>query len=80
MGGRDARRLFVGPSTRRRDSTSTVYISGTTVESANEGLPQEIVAAKDTHGRSVMTTLVARDDPPREVMVATAGISRSLPD
>jgi hypothetical protein len=30
--------------------------------------------------RSVVATLVAVDDPPGEVMVTTAGISRSLPD
>jgi hypothetical protein len=58
----------------------TVYISGTAVDSADEGLPQEVAAAKNTRGRSVVTSLVALDDPPRAVMVTSAGISRSLPN
>jgi len=49
------------------------------MESADEGLPQEGVAAKSTHGRSVLSTLVSLDDPPRQVMVTTAGISLTLP-
>jgi hypothetical protein len=50
------------------------------MESSNDGLPQEVVAAKNTHGRSVLATLVALDDPPSQVMVTTAGISLTLPD
>jgi hypothetical protein len=50
------------------------------MEVANEGLPQEVVAAKETRGRSVLSTLVALDDPPREVLLTTAGVSLTLPD
>ena len=57
-----------------------VYISGTARASSNAGLPQEVVQAKETDGRSVVVTLVALDDPPREVMVSTAGIGWPLPD
>jgi hypothetical protein len=48
--------------------------------SDNRGLPDEVVAAKNTHGRSVLSTLVGLDDPPREVMVTIAGISLTLPE
>jgi hypothetical protein len=65
-----------GEETRR----ITVYISGTAIASADAGLPQEVVAAKDTQGRSVMSMLVALDDPPRQVMVTTAGVSLTMPD
>jgi hypothetical protein len=57
-----------------------VYISGTAMASDDRGLPQEVVAAKNTHGRSVLTGLVGLDDPPAEVMATTAGISLGLPD
>ncbi len=57
-----------------------VYVSGTAMVSANETLPSEVALAKETHGRSVVATLRALDDPPGEVMVSTAGISDSLPD
>ena len=79
-GNRDATaylwELQRGDETRR----ITVYISGTAMASANEGLPQEVVVAKNTRGRSVLSMLVALDDPPRQVMVTTAGISLTLPD
>jgi hypothetical protein len=58
----------------------TVYISGSAMASHNSGLPQEVAAAKDTNGRSALAALVAVDDPPRQVMVSTAGISWNLPD
>jgi hypothetical protein len=57
-----------------------VYISGAAVESDDRGLLQEVVAAKNTHGRSALSSLVGLDDPPTEVMVSTAGISHTLPD
>jgi hypothetical protein len=57
-----------------------VYISDTAMESDDSGLPQEVVAAKNTHGRSVLSNLVGLDDPPAEVMATTAGISLTLPD
>jgi hypothetical protein len=58
----------------------TVYVSGSAMASDNSGLPQEVAVAKDTHGRSALAALVAVDDPPRQVMVSTAGISWMLPD
>jgi hypothetical protein len=58
----------------------TVYISGTAMASGDNGLPDEVVAAKNTRGRSVLASLVGLDAPPREVMVTTAGLSLSLPD
>jgi hypothetical protein len=58
----------------------TVFISGTAMRSADERLPSEVVAAKNTHGRSVLSTLVGLDEPPRQVMVTTAGISLTLPN
>jgi TIR domain-containing protein len=57
-----------------------VYISGTAVASDNAALPQEVAQAKETNGRSVVATLLALDDPPREVMVSTAGIGWPLPE
>ncbi|MGH2763550.1 MAG: toll/interleukin-1 receptor domain-containing protein [Thermoleophilaceae bacterium] len=65
-----------GQETRR----ITVYISGTAMASDDGGLPGKVVAAKNTRGRSVLSTLVGVDDPPREVMATTAGISLTLPD
>jgi hypothetical protein len=64
-----------GEETRR----IVVYISGTAMASDDRGLPQEVVAAKNTHGRSVLSSLVGLDDPPAEVMATTAGISLTLP-
>ena len=58
----------------------TVFISGTAMASADRGLPDEVVAAKNTHGRSVFATIVGLDDPPTEVSVTTAGVSLTLPD
>ena len=57
-----------------------VYISGTALESANEGLPPEVAAAKTTNGRSVLATLLSLDEPPPEVSVTTTGIRFSLPE
>jgi hypothetical protein len=57
-----------------------VYISGTAMASENEYLPVEVAHAKETNGRSVVTTLVGLDEPPRQISVTTAGISHTLPD
>lgn len=65
-----------GEETRR----IKVFISGTAMASHNETLPQEVVDAKTTQGRSVVATLVALDQPPLEVMVTTVGTSWPLPD
>jgi hypothetical protein len=48
--------------------------------SANEGLPPEVAEAKETNGRSVISTLLAIDEPPSQVMVSTIGVSLTLPD
>jgi len=55
-----------------------VYISRTAIQS--EGLPSEIERAKETNGRSVITTLLSLDEPPNEVMVSTAGIRWPVTD
>jgi hypothetical protein len=39
------------------------------------GLPSEVVEAKTTEGRSAVLRYVGNDDPPREVLVSTAGIT-----
>jgi TIR domain-containing protein len=57
-----------------------VYISGSTLASANEHLPRAVAQAKDTKGRSAVMTFLALDDPPREISVTTAGIADRLPD
>jgi TIR domain len=57
-----------------------VYISRSAVASDNEHLPRDVAQAKETDGRSVVSTFLARDEPPREFSVTTAGISDRLPD
>lgn len=57
-----------------------VYVSRTAMDSDDRGLPEEVAAAKNSHGRSVLSTIVGLDDPPDAVMVTTAGISLTLPD
>lgn len=52
----------------------TVFVSGSAMDSANEGLPKDVVAAKESVGRSVVSGLLGLDDPPRRVMVSTAGV------
>jgi len=78
-GARDATaylwRIQRGPERR----PVTVFISGPAIESADEHLPQEVVASKATRGRSVLSSLVGLDDPPRRVMVTTAGVSLTMP-
>jgi hypothetical protein len=78
-GNRDATAYLWGIQRGQERRRITVFISRTAMESADEGLPQEVVAAKRTHGRSVLSTLVSLDDPPHQVMVTTAGISLTLP-
>jgi hypothetical protein len=48
--------------------------------SENAYLPREVAQAKETNGRSVVSTLLALDDPAEQVSVTTAGISLTLPD
>jgi hypothetical protein len=79
-GGRDA--VAYRWELQRDEETQriTVYVSGTAMASDDRGLPDDVVAAKNTRGRSVLGMLVGLDDPPREVMVTTAGVSLTLPD
>jgi hypothetical protein len=79
-GGRDAVAYLWGIRRGEEARRITIYVSGSAMASADEGLPREVVAAKNTRGRSVLSTVVALDDPPRQVMVTTAGISRNLPE
>ena len=79
-GNRDATAYLWGIQRGQETRRITVFVSRTAMESADEGLPQVVVAAKSTHGRSVLSTLVSLDDPPPQVMVTTAGISLTLPD
>lgn len=67
---------------RRGDETRRiqVYISGTAMAASNEHLPPDVALAKETNGRSVVTTLLGLDDPPEEPSVTTSGISHTLPD
>jgi hypothetical protein len=67
---------------RRGDETRRiqVFISGTAMAVLNESLPREVADAKETHGRNVVVTLLALDDPPDKVMATTAGIRLTLPD
>jgi hypothetical protein len=58
----------------------TIYISGTAMASDNDYLPDEVAAAKNTSGRSVLPQVVGLDDPPAEVSLTTAGIAFGLPD
>jgi hypothetical protein len=66
----------------RGDDTRVVevYISGTAIASADEHLPREVAQAKDTNGRSALMMFLGLDDPPRQVVVTTAGVSDTLPD
>jgi hypothetical protein len=56
-----------------------VYISGVVVASTDDALPREVVNAKRTLGRSVVSSLLGLDDPPAEVIALTTGISFNLP-
>jgi hypothetical protein len=49
----------------------TVSISGTAMASSNEHLPDEVAAAKNTRGRSVLSQVVGLDDAPTQVSAPT---------
>jgi TIR domain-containing protein len=78
-GRRDATAFLWGIQRGQEQRQIAVYISGTAMM-ADWGLPEEVVAAKNTHGRSVLATVVGLDDPPHEVSVTTAGVRFGLPD
>lgn len=77
---RDADAYLWGIARGDESARVTVYISRTASASDNEALPREVVAAKETHGRSVVTSLLSLDEPPSEVMVSTAGIGWPVTD
>jgi hypothetical protein len=79
-GNRDAVAYLWGIQRGEETRRIMVYVSGTAMDSADEGLLREVVAAKNTRGRSVLSALVGLEDPPSEVMVSTAGVSLTLPD
>ena len=66
---------------RRGDETERVevFITGSAIAST-EGLPAEVVEAKMTDGRSVITSLLTLDEPPPSVMVSTAGVRWPVED
>jgi hypothetical protein len=76
---RDATAYLWGIQRGEEERQIAVYISGTAM-AATRGLPEEVVAAKNTRGRSVLATIVGLDDPPDEISVTTAGVSFGLPD
>lgn len=57
-----------------------IYISGTAMVVDDRGLPEEVVAAKNTQGRSALASIVGLDEPPTEITVTTAGLSLTGPD
>jgi hypothetical protein len=77
---RDAVAYLWGISRGGETARILVMISRTALESDNEALPREVVAAKETNGRSVATSLLSLDAPPAEVMVSTAGIAWPVTD
>jgi hypothetical protein len=79
-GDRDATAYHWGLRRGQEERQVTVFISGSAMHSENDGLPAEVVQAKITRGRSVMSTLIGLDDPPRQVGVSTAGIQLTLPE
>jgi hypothetical protein len=48
-----------------------VEVSGTAMGSANERLPGETVAAKETEGRSAVESILDREDPPGRISLGT---------
>jgi hypothetical protein len=75
---RDAEAYLWGIARGDETATVTVMISRTALASANDTLPSDVVSAKETDGRSVVTSLLSLDEPPAEVMVSTAGIGWPL--
>lgn len=86
-------KMYVGVVPTSRDATALqwqiergdetrsihIYISRTAMASADDGLPREVEQAKATNGRVVVLSLLALDDPPKEVSVTTAGVSLTMP-
>jgi hypothetical protein len=74
-GGRDATAYLWSIQRGEERRPVTVFISRTAMASANEHLPEEVAAAKNTSGRSVLSQVVGLDEPPSQVGVSTAGVS-----
>lgn len=79
-GRRDASAYLWGVARGDETARVAVYITGTVLSSDDGGLPQEVVEAKRTKGRSVVTSLLSLDELPAEVMVSTAGIRWPVTD
>jgi hypothetical protein len=67
---------------RRGEETRTIQfnVSGSVLASSDAGLPPEVVAAKQTNGRSAVMGVLAMDDPPKDIVASSTGISFKLPD
>jgi hypothetical protein len=67
---------------RRGDETRRIqfFVSGTVLESSDEGLPPEVAEAKRTEGRSAVMSVLAMENPPEDVVALSTGISFTLPD
>lgn len=78
-GGRDAESFLW--EIERGDESRRVqfFISGTAVATGEEYLPEDVAEARRTNGRSAVAGLLSLEDPPRQVMATTAGISLTLP-
>lgn len=77
---RDAVAYLWGIARGAETARILVMITRTALASDNEALPSEVVAAKETNGRSVVTSLLSLDAPPAEVMVSTAGTGWPVTD
>ena len=77
---RDAEAYLWGIARGDETARITVMISRTALASANDALPSDVVSAKETNGRSVVTSFLSLDQPPAEVMVSTAGIGWPVTD
>ena len=78
--GRDATAYLWGIQSGEDVRHVTVFISGTAMQSSDGTLPPEVVAAKQTRGRSVLDAYLEEDEPPRQVMVTTERVSTEMPD
>jgi TIR domain len=66
----------------RGDEVRTIqfYVSGTVLASDDGGLPPEVAEAKQTNGRSAVMSVLAMEDPPKDIVASSTGISFKLPD
>jgi hypothetical protein len=65
---------------QRNGETSQVHVFvSESAMGSSSGLPPEVQEAKSTEGRSVVSTLLDLDEPPRQISVTTTGVSWNLP-